>query len=746
MPNVFSQQLYTIENVTTIELTFQQANWDQLLDNLVAAGNEERLLGMVSINGQVFDSVGVRYKGNSTYSANRIKNPFNIKLDYIIDDQEYEGYGTLKLANVFKDPSFVREVLGYEIARNYFPAPLANYANVYVNGTLIGLYTSDQDVDKFFGRTHFSTDEKVRVKGEIAEGLPPGSMGDVWEYISYDSTDYYSLYAMESDFGWIKLMNFIDTLNYHNEQIEKHLNVDRHLWFLAFSNLFVNLDGPINNPQNYYLFEDPSGRFNPIPWDLNECFGVFTNLQSQGNLSITQLQQLNPYVNISHADYPVISKILSNPDYKKMYVAHIKTIIEEQISNGFYEERALEIQQIIDSYVQADPNKFYTYANFISNINVAVGGSGPPPNQQIVGLTQLMEARKNYLLNLADFSGQAPILTNHQFFPVVVQQGDEITFQLNASNANQVYIAFRSARYASFEVLPLFDDGNHGDINANDGIYGNTLLANTSRLEYYFYAMNNLAATFLPQRAANEFFTINMTGSLVINEFMADNESTVTDQDGDYEDWVELYNNSAEAVNLNGYYLSDNLAVPDKWMFADTILEAGAFLIIWADEDEDQQGLHANFKLSKGGESILLSNPQLVSVDMITFGAQQTDISTGRFPNGTGDFIFMSPSWGETNLNGITGIDVPEESAFLTTKIYPNPFSNQLNMEFNLSRDTYVEIDLVNILGQSITAQKQISLPAGWQKLTIQTNELPPGIWFCKIKTGETLTIFKLIK
>ncbi len=115
-----AQNFYDINTINTIEIEFEESNWDYLLDQLKAAGNEERLMGAVTINGQAFDSVGVRYKGNSSYNSNQVKNPFNIKLDYIIDDQELDGYGTLKLSNGFKDPSFVRETLGYEIARNPF--------------------------------------------------------------------------------------------------------------------------------------------------------------------------------------------------------------------------------------------------------------------------------------------------------------------------------------------------------------------------------------------------------------------------------------------------------------------------------------------------------------------------------------------------------------------------------------------------------------------------------------------------
>ena len=164
---IIGQDFYNINTINTIELTFEQSNWDYLLDSLVAEGEENRLLGAAVINGISYDSVGVRYKGNSSYRADQIKNPLNIKLDYVIEDQEHEGYDKLKLANVYKDPSFIREALSYEIAREYMPSSLANFIKVTINGSYIGLYTSVQDVDKSFLRNYFYSGDNSFFKGEL---------------------------------------------------------------------------------------------------------------------------------------------------------------------------------------------------------------------------------------------------------------------------------------------------------------------------------------------------------------------------------------------------------------------------------------------------------------------------------------------------------------------------------------------------------------------------------------------------
>ncbi len=644
-PAAFSQGFYDVDSVRTIEIIFAQSNWDYLLDSLYARDLDERLMGTVIIDGVQFDSVGIRYKGFSTYNPNRVKNPFNIKLDYIIEDQELEGYGTLKLANVWADPSFVREVLSYDIARKYMPACLANYANVYVNGTLIGLYVSVQDVDKYFMRTHFSgSDEGARFKGETNGS--PGQLITIWGYFGQNSSSYENYYKLESDEGWDELIDFLDTLNNYTAVVESVLNVDRHLWMIAYDNLLVNLDAPINFAHNYYLYRDNSRRFNPIVWDLNMSFGGFGQIIGGSVLNTTQMQQLTPFLNQSNSYYPIINKFLSNASYKKKYVAHMKTIMAENFANGWYQTRALELQSIIAQHVQNDPNKFYSYTQFINNIASSVGSTP--------GIVQLMAARINYLNGLADFMATAPTIANVDHTPTSVPSGSTATVTATVTNGTTVTLAYRDIANMPFVKITMFDDGGHGDGAAGDGVYGATVIAGARDIQYYIYAENTSAGAFMPVRAEFEYYTIDVTAhtgtGVVINEFMADNDAVQQDPAGEYDDWIELYNPTTSAIPLNGCYLSDNAAIPDKWMFPDVTIEAGGYLIVWADEGEGQEGLHASFKLSKSGEAIVLSNPELAVIDQVAFGAQTTNISTGRCPNGSGTFdVMATPTFGAAN-------------------------------------------------------------------------------------------------
>ncbi len=749
--SIQAQDFYDINTINTIEITFTETNWDNLLDNLVSAGNEERLTGSVSINGEVFDSVGVRYKGNSSYRDNQVKNPFNIKLDYIIDDQENQDFGTLKLANVYKDPSFVRETLGYEIARRYFPASLSNYARVTVNGSYLGLYTSDQDVDRFFMRSNFGSGGNPRIKGEISNNALPGSMGGVWQYFGADSTSYFSKYELESDAGWGELIEFLDTLNNHTESVEQVLNLDRHLWFLAFQNLFVNLDGPINNPQNYYLYQDDLGRFNPIPWDLNECFGVFTSHQTSGQLNTYQLQRLSPFANQSEADYPVVSKILNNPQYEKMYVAHMKTMLNEIVQSGWYHDRALEIQAIIADEVQADPNKFYTYSNFVSNITSTVSSGGPRPGPGTIGITELMETRASYISGLTEFTSQQPTFIETDISPEQISPGSMITVTVSIEDASSVSLRYREHLFEPFSDLELHDDGAHGDGEAGDGNFGSGPFAINAGIQYYFYAENEGAAAFLPEHAENEYFSIETTVDLVINEFMADNEAAVADQDGEYDDWIELYNNSDTEISLAGYFLSDDGADLTQWVFPDTVIAPHDFLTIWADNDEEQSGLHAGFKLSAGGESIYLLSADTTLVQSIQFTSQVADSSTGRYPDGTGSFLRMAPTFGAPNSLMTSTISEPHvlPNGFILSQNYPNPFNPSTTLRYHLSENSQVALKIYDIQGRLVRSETFRSQPSGWHGFTwkgLDNSGAPvsSGVYLARVEAGSYSSVVKM--
>jgi len=704
-----AQDLYDLETIQTIEINFTESNWDQLLDNEKAGEDGYILAQSVSINGELFDSVGVKYKGNSTYNRNQTKNPFHIELD-TYKEHDYEGFKDIKLSNVAKDPSFLREVLSYQILRQYMDAPLSNFANVYVNGALIGLYSNSEAISKTFLDSHFGSKNNTFVKCNPPEGAGPQSNDfPNLVYLGEDSTNYYNAYEIKSDYGWEELINLCDSLENYTSEIENILDVDRVLWMLAFNNAVVNLDSYIGAfAQNYYLYKDDFNRFIPIVWDLNESFGRFS-MTGSGNLnSTTQKQQMSYLLNENDSDFPLVQKLLSVPMYKRMYLAHFKTILLENFENDAYLTTAQALQTTINEAVEADENKLFTYNNFIDNLTTDINSGGGPGGGNTPGISNLMDGRNNYLLGLSDFTQTEPSIDNITFSSTSPIIAETITIAASITNADIAYLSYRIDEEVPFNKIEMFDDGLHNDGDANDGVFAIDFEVENAFTQYYIYAENGNAGMFSPKRAEYEFYnftattTNNMVGDIVINEFMTDNNSTVFDQNEEFDDWIELYNNTNAAISLDGYFLSDDADDLMQWQFPDgTNIAANEYLIVWADDDTDQTGLHANFKLSSTAESIFLTNPIEVIIDEVSYVNSTTDFSFARSPNGTGNFTTLAPTF---NANNDEPTNV-SETGFnnLLIKAYPNPTQNYFNLEVGTFEK---EVVIYNLDGKIFYANK----------------------------------------
>jgi hypothetical protein len=522
----FSQDLYDLNTIQTIEITFAQSNWDALLD-AAEASDAYISAQSVSINGTVFPNVGAKYKGNSSYNASQVKNPWHLELDTYVD-QNYQGFTDIKLSNVIFDPSFVREALGYKILGNYMKVPKANFAKVYVNGTYIGLYTNVESISKKFVDSRFGSKTNAFFDCSPPAGAGPQTTNlPNLSYLGTNYTSYESAYEMKSTTGWddlIGLTNTISTTTSSNTALlEAKLDMDRTLWFLAFHNLFVNLDSYIGQfKQNYYLYKSDNGQFNPIIWDLNMCFGVFGMTGSGSTLTTATKKNLSPTLHLTESAWPLVNKLLAIPTYKKRYLAHYKTMLAEVVAtngNSYFLTDAQAMQTLINAAFTSDVNKFsyQTTANFTNNLNatdVTVAGNSAP------GITGLLSARKTYLETLSDFTNSQPVITNVIPSNTSPTIGNAVSIKATVTNTttSSVYLGYKSNANDIFVKTLMYDDGLHNDGAANDNIYGTSINVTNLSTYYYIYAENTNVGKFSPERAENEFYTITaQTPSVIIS-------------------------------------------------------------------------------------------------------------------------------------------------------------------------------------------------------------------------------------
>lgn len=517
------QTFYNINTIQKIEIFFGQANWRSLLDTLKATSDGYLTADSVRINGSNFPQSNVKFKGNSSYDASFAKNPFTIKLDKNIT-QDYQGIASIKLSNIYQDPSVIREALGYHILSSYMHCPRANFAQVYVNGTLQGLYTNVEDVTKTFVASHFKS-AKTNTFLKCNPIITPGpAVKSNLKYISDDTAAYANFYEIESTYGWTELAQLTKAITNNPAELSTVVDIDRVLWMMAFNTVTVNLDSYLGAfSQNYFMFKDNNGIFNPIVWDLNMCFGglpyIGSSNTSLGALTITQQKQLAINMHENDAYWPLIKGVLANPTYKHMYAAHIRTLVNEMFASNYYKTYAATLQTIVDTAVTSDVNKFYSYNDFKNGLTTDISlGSYMAP-----GIANLMDARTTFLKASTEIAAATPVLTNLN--PKFSRTDSMLTVTVMATNADSISIGYRLNLLKKFVRVKMLDDGLHNDGAANDGVFGVSIKVVPDESQYYIYAENANAGIFAPERSEHEYYSVTATTG--INETSDMNPLTI---------------------------------------------------------------------------------------------------------------------------------------------------------------------------------------------------------------------------
>ncbi len=144
---------------------------------------------------------------------------------------------------------------------------------------------------------------------------------------------------------------------------------------------------------------------------------------------------------------------------------------------------------------------------------------------------------------------------------------------------------------------------------------------------------------------------------LLINEVIPSNQTVLADNFGEYDDVLEIYNAGNTTINLAGYFLSDNFSNPTMWEIPSTnssltTIAPDGYLLFWADNDIAQGENHLNFKLSSGGDQVIVTAPDGITlVDSMTFGPILNDLGFGRLPDGSATISQLTPASPGTSNN-----------------------------------------------------------------------------------------------
>ncbi len=516
---VFAQSeesnFYDTDVIQDIKITIDQEDWSYLLDSLRVNG-DDMLLGKIAINGNELSDIGFRYQESRSFSIGDKRNSLYIKLNYISKDRNHQGHETIKLSSALRDPSLIRQVLSYEIARDYMPAPRANYAKVYINDEYYGLFVNVEAVEDDFLEKNFgsSTGTFIRCNPDRTKKAPQGCNSDVYGSLQHDTEAkcYLPNFSLLSETGWDDLMELTRTLNNTPQLVGRRLDIDQTLWMLAFNNVLVNLNSYTGQGSpNYYLYKDQRSLFHPIVYDLNLSFGSYKNIGSGSDLSLQELQQLDPLLHADNEDKPLISQLLEDDMNRKMYISHIRTLMKDWVWSDRVKERAEALQALIKLAFEEDKHQFYTQEEFDKSLTETIG-----QRSRIPGLVSFMEERASFLRRHATMTVLPPKVASVDVGgrePLSSERVKDFQIQAKVERFPQtVKIYYRFFPENDFLEAMMYDDGNNKDGEEGDEMYGVRITppAGVRSIEYYIVAENTKAISYEPTRYMYERHRANL--------------------------------------------------------------------------------------------------------------------------------------------------------------------------------------------------------------------------------------------
>ena len=529
------------DRVVKVQFVMSDENWTYLCEH---AREEDYVKADLWYDGELVPDIALRPKGNSslatTISSGSIKFSFKADLNFFNSARNLYGVKKLNFNNGFSDPSFMREVLSYEIFEQMgIPTPRTSFVDLWINDIHLGLYTMVEQVDQTFLRQHFTDPSGNLYKPEMRAGYLDWTEEDVVETPSTedDGVDVWAvnlggarLTEILSALGWefaleegpelpglpqllpmgeapadrpaldappedimpgqpnvpqqrplpegnlpgnippgigrpegalpqagadmmqtqmnllermglktnenkpdhSALFRLLDVLNNEPdetfaEEIEKVLDVDQILRFLAVSATLVHLDNYTGTGHNYYLYE-VDGRFTIIPWDLNMTFGAFNaGLDAEAIINFLIDEPTAGPV----ADRPLVARLLTVPEFLEIYHGYITELINGPFSIEVMGPRIDEIAKMIGPYVKADTLKFYSNVAFIISITQGVPekkDTDQPRMMLNIGLKEFVVERIASIEK--QLAGELPSTNNGQ--------GNGGTFLIGGKNAGQI--------------------------------------------------------------------------------------------------------------------------------------------------------------------------------------------------------------------------------------------------------------------------------------------------------------------
>ena len=347
-----------------------------------------------------------------------------------------------------------------------------------------------------------------------------------------------------------------------------------------------------------------------------------------------------------------------------------------------------------------------------------------------------------------------PVIRAVEFTPAQASQSDTLHFHAQMGTHPRPYTLNLHVEFSdSTWILPMEPEAT----DSTNWTVSQDPLEEGGALFWYIESQDEFGLSSTHPASAptyrHEELIVGGLYAIFLNEFMADNATTIFDEFNEYEDWIEIYNAGDTDFDLAGFTLSDNMGWSSKWTFPvdpASVVPAGGYILVWADEDLGQGPLHANFKLSRFGEEIGLFQPDGTPIDAIEFTVQAEDASFGRVSDGDEVWeIQIEPTPLAANAGGIS-TDTPEVPALFRLDAYPNPFHPVVTLRFNLPESARTRLEIFDLQGRRVALLAEGTLDAGeheilWRGLDDKGRRVATGVYLAQVQAGDRKDRFKLL-
>lgn len=454
------EDLYDTSVLRTIFMDFANEDWESELEDF--HNTDIEVAATLTVDGETLPNCGIRFRGASSYdhvSAGH-KRSFNVSVDMADEDQRLLGYKTLNLLNGHGDDTMMSTVLFSHIARQYMPAPRANFVRIVINGEDWGIYTNVEQFNKDFLKANYDSGKGARWK---VHGSPRGGGG--LDYRGTNPDQYEHPYEQKSGgkkakAKMIELCRVLDQTptTELSDALEPICDVEELLWFLALDVGLMNGDGYWVRASDYSIYLDNDDRFHVLPHDMNEAFrpvrgggpsgpgrgrrlpfglddwgvsewafgggrgrggskrgepsendprsGEPSERRSNSRPEQAGPTNLDPLVAIDDADKPLRSKVLAVPEYRERYLANLRTLAEESLDWDKLQPFIKSQTDLIGDVVQTETHALSSHERFAAMTSPS-SETGSPDHRRAgprgsINLKDFLDGRREYLLKYED--------------------------------------------------------------------------------------------------------------------------------------------------------------------------------------------------------------------------------------------------------------------------------------------------------------------------------------------------------